>query len=122
MKEGTTLTKGEIINNTYEVFTENGRKRTFINIFDWLQIIQNYGAGEISIISINNDGMNKIIEDTSLLEKIRKKVNVPLLYGGGVNAQKSIKKLARLKFDGVFLSRFLYSGEQNIKDLKKGIN
>jgi cyclase len=110
------------IDNNYEVLTENGRKRTHINIFDWLDVVQDYGIGEISIISINNDGMNKMIEDIKLLKDIRKKVNVPLLYGGGVDSKKTIKKLVKLNFDGVHLSRLLYLNKKNIKSLTKGIN
>ena len=63
-----------------------------------------------------------MIEDIKLLKDIRKKVNVPLLYGGGVDSKKTIKKLVKLNFDGVHLSRLLYLNKKNIKSLTKGIN
>ena len=37
----------QVDNNKWEVYTENGRQKTGINVMDWVYQIENEGAGEI---------------------------------------------------------------------------
>jgi cyclase len=44
--------------NRWEVFTHGGRKPTGIDVLSWAKKIQDYGAGEILLTSMDADGTN----------------------------------------------------------------
>ena len=54
--------------------------------------VQEYGAGEIVINSIDRDGMNEGY-DFKLAKIIKKQVHVPLTFLGGAGSLDDIKKL-----------------------------
>ena len=62
-------------------FSESGRQRHYIDLFEWLRLVQDMGVGELYLFSIDNDGVNTEL-DYHLLERVRKICNVPLLYSG----------------------------------------
>lgn len=105
------------IGDSYEVFSESGRERMHIKLFDWLKILQNLNFGEIYLIFIDNDGI-KEMPDFELLKKCRSLVQIPLIYGGGIKNLNDIKDLKKIDFNGVILSSALYSGEISLKDVK----
>ena len=42
--------------NKWEVYTTSGRDKTNIDVFDWIQKVQDIGCGEIILTSIDHDG------------------------------------------------------------------
>ncbi len=68
--------------NNYEVLIESGREKTNINLFNWLEKIQYYGAGEICLTSIYNEGKQNGY-DIDLYKSVRNKVNIPIIAHGG---------------------------------------
>jgi cyclase len=104
-----------------EVFSESGRERQNIKLFDWIKIVQDYGAGEIYLFSIDNDGIDYDI-DFEVLHKSRNISKVPLIYGGGINCFQKIKNLIDVGFDGVTISSALYDGSINILEIKKKLS
>ena len=76
----------------YEIFTHNGKNSTGINPIDFVQKIENLGAGEIVINSIDQDGtMNGY--DLKLVEQIRKSTTLPLTILGGAGSLNHIGNL-----------------------------
>lgn len=76
----------------YEVYTHNGKKATGKNPFEFAKQIQNLGAGEIVINSIDQDGVMKGY-DMSLVEKVREVNTLPLTILGGAGTLSDIGKL-----------------------------
>lgn len=101
-----------------EVFTESGRERQNIKLFDWIKIVQDLGAGEIYLFSVDNDGIDYEI-DFEILRKSRAISKVPLIYGGGINSFEKIKDIIDLGFDGVTISSALYDGSIDLFEVKK---
>ena len=66
----------------YEAFTDNGRERTGVNIFEWAEQAVILGAGEILITSIDCEGTG-FGYDLKLIEKISSLVPVPVIACGG---------------------------------------
>jgi imidazole glycerol-phosphate synthase subunit HisF len=95
-----------------EVFTESGRERTKRTLFDWIEEIQRLGAGEIYIVDIDIDGTQKNL-NLEILEKIRKKINVSLIYGGGLHNKNKILSVKKIGYNGVLLSNLIHN--QKIK-------
>lgn len=122
----TILISCEIIkmsNNKYYLFVDNGRQETGIELFDWIKIIQEKGAGEISITFIEKEG-TKSGFDFDLLEKINGKINVPLLIHGGAGCIEHIEKSYKVcnDIDGYLISSMLHYSIINQTENLKGEN
>lgn len=76
----------------YEVYTHNGRKSTGINPFDFIKKAEQLGAGEITINSIERDGMMKGY-DMTLLRKAREMSSLPMTFLGGAGSLEDLKSV-----------------------------
>ena len=76
----------------YEIFIENGKKKVNKDFFKTLSEIEAFGAGEIVINSIDNDG-KMTGYDLKLMDKVRSKVSMPITALGGAGSQSDIVKL-----------------------------
>jgi cyclase len=76
----------------YEVVTHNATKSTGINPIDLAKKVEQLGAGEILINSVNKDGcMNGY--DIDLISGIRSAVQLPITVLGGASSLDDLKKL-----------------------------
>lgn len=78
----------------YEVYTHNGKKRLKTNPFDLIPEIENLGAGEIIVNSIDQDGKMKGY-DLNLAKRIRESVNIQLSILGGAGNLDDIRELIK---------------------------
>ena len=66
----------------YSVYTHNGTKDTGLNPVEYARKVQDHGAGEIIIQSIDRDGTLSGF-DVDIIKKISEKVTVPTIACGG---------------------------------------
>lgn len=66
----------------FEVTTHAGTRGTGIDAIDWAQRVQELGAGEILLNSMDNDGTQQGF-DVELIHTIRQVTSVPLIASGG---------------------------------------
>ena len=71
------------INNNYKLYSNSGIKLENIDLKEHLQKIQDAGAGEVMITSIDKEGTQKGL-DIDLIKEIEKKVDIPIIASGGV--------------------------------------
>jgi imidazole glycerol-phosphate synthase subunit HisF len=76
----------------YEIFTHNAKNRVKLNLFDYVKKIEELGAGEIIINSIDKDGTMKGY-DISIIRKIRNLISIPITVIGGAGNFDHIKEL-----------------------------
>lgn len=76
----------------HEVFVHNGKKATGINLFNFIEQLNELGVGEIVINSIEHDGMMTGY-DISIAEKVRALTDVPLTVLGGAGSLEDVRKL-----------------------------
>jgi cyclase len=76
----------------YEVYTNNGKKATGINPIKFVKELEDLGAGEIIINSIDNDGVMKGY-DLNLIDKIAESISLPLTVLGGAGSLTDIEKV-----------------------------
>jgi cyclase len=76
----------------YEVFINNGKKPTGKNPIEFAKQVQELGAGELIVNSVDQDGMMKGY-DIVLAEKIRAVNSLPLTILGGAGTLQDIGKL-----------------------------
>jgi cyclase len=73
----------KVSNNKWEVFTHGGRNPTGIDIIKYAKIVENNGAGEILLTSMDRDG-TKMGYDIELTKTISNLVSIPVIASGGV--------------------------------------
>ena len=92
------------INQRYFTAYLNGRELFEINPVDWSKKIEDNGAGEITVTSVNNEGLKSGF-DIKLINRISKNVKVPLIAHGGAGEYKHVLKLVQdTNVDGVMIA------------------
>ena len=69
----------------YDIYIECGQKKVDLILIDWLKKIEDLGAGEILIQSINLDGTGKGY-DVNLIKTISENVNIPVIGCSGAGS------------------------------------
>lgn len=69
--------------NTFEIFTHGGRKETGIDAVQWSQRMQELGAGEILLTSMDRDGTKQGF-NLPLTRAVSDAVGIPVIASGGV--------------------------------------
>jgi imidazole glycerol-phosphate synthase subunit HisF len=67
---------------SYEVYVENGTRRTRIDPVEYAKKMEDLGAGELIVCSIDREGSDKGY-DLKLLEMISNAVDIPVVASGG---------------------------------------
>ena len=104
----------------YMAFINSGRDLSPYTMVDWLSVVQDQGAGEVLLTSIEKDGMSKGI-DPVLVELARSHCEVPLIYGGGVKSSSDIVDIFNLNCDGCAVASAFHFENLNISDVKKDL-
>ena len=87
----------------------NGREVFRVDADTWIDKILNESIGEIHVNLINNDGTGRGV-NSKVFNYLRKKIDIPLIYSGGVSSIDHIKILQDLGADGVAIaSSFHYA-------------
>ncbi len=66
----------------YLAYTDNGREYTGIDVFEWAKKVDELGAGEIVISSVDNEGTGQGY-DVELISKVANLVSTPVIAHGG---------------------------------------
>lgn len=107
------------INNKYEVFIDHGRLSTGLEIKNWIQILQDLGAGEILLNSIDRDGSGEGY-DLNLINEVKKVIKVPLIICGGVGEYDHFKDGLNFDFvDAISAANIFHYRDQSVYLAKK---
>ena len=80
--------------NFWEVYIDNGRERTGLNVVDWAVQGVSKGAGEILLTSVDREGTRKGF-DVELVQSISSVVNVPIIASGGMGKPEDLLIVVR---------------------------
>ncbi len=95
-------------NNNIEYLTfNNGREVFKCNPYDWIEHLKNLGVGEIHTNFIDDDGTGESL-NIKLFENIRNKINIPIIYSGGISSLDDIKLVKKVGGDGVAIASALH--------------
>ena len=76
----------------YRVMSHNGTRRTGLDPVEFARRVEDFGAGEVVLNSIDCDGMMSGY-DIGLVEKVRRVVNIPITAVGGAGSLEDIAQL-----------------------------
>ena len=108
--------------NTWEIYTHGGRKNSKINAIDFAKKMENCGAGEILITSMDRDGTQSGY-DIDLVRKVSSETNIPIIASGGVGKLDHLADGIKLgKASAVLAASIFHYGEYKIKEVKEYLN
>lgn len=106
------------VNNDWYVYLDGGRTATNIKACDWALKASNYGAGEILLTSMNNDGTKNGFA-LDITEKISRLVNIPVIASGGAGKKEHFKEVFKKTGASAALAASVFHyNEIDIKELK----
>jgi cyclase len=106
----------------WEVFTHGGRNSTGIDAIEYATKMENCGAGELLVTSMDRDG-TQIGYDNELLSKISSIVNIPIIASGGVgNLEHLVDGIKIGKASAVLAASIFHYGTYTISDAKEYLN
>ena len=96
------------IDNKYFISKSNGRDLVKIDPVQWAKKVEEYGAGEIIITSVNNEGLKQGY-DIKLTKKIVEAVSLPVIAHGGAGTLEHIYDVIRYaNVSGVGIASMLH--------------
>ena len=78
--------------NYWEVYIDNGREPTGLDVLDWVKKVQDLGAGEIMLTSVDMEGTKKGF-DIELNKLVSEICSIPIISSGGAGNTNDILKL-----------------------------
>ena len=106
-------------NDRWEVFTHGGRNPTGLDAVAWAQKMQQLGAGEILLTSMDRDG-TKIGFNLPLTRAVSDAVSIPVIASGGVgNLQHLADGVLQGHADAVLAASIFHFGEYTVEQAKR---
>ncbi len=103
----------------WEVYIHGGRKPTGIDAVKWAKKVEELGAGEILLTSMDADG-TKDGYDLEILEAISTSVNIPVIASGGAGSPEHLRDaLLAGKADAVLAASIFHEKQYTIKEVKE---
>ena len=108
--------------NKWEVFTHGGRNNTNIDAIEFEKKMEENGAGELLVTSMDRDG-TQIGYDNDLMFKISSTVNIPVIASGGVGNLDHLADGIRLgNASAVLAASIFHYGTHSINEAKQYLN
>ena len=102
----------------WEIFTHGGRKPTGIDALRWVRKMDEFGAGEILLTSMDRDGTREGF-DNELTRAVSEAVRVPVIASGGVgNLDHLADGILLGKADAVLAASIFHFAEYSIGEAK----
>ncbi len=106
-------------NNNWKVYSHGGTKNTGIDAFEWLKKVEELGAGEILLTSMDKDG-TKLGFDLEILYKANMILKIPVIASGGVGSIEHFYDGVKIgKADALLAASVFHFNEFSIMDVKK---
>ena len=106
-------------NEKWEIYTHGGRTETGIDVVDFAKKMEDSGAGELLITSMDRDGTKKGY-DIKLISEIERSVNIPIIASGGVgNLEHLFEGIKYGKASAVLAASIFHYGVHSIQEAKQ---
>ncbi len=104
--------------NSWNVFVSGGRIDTGIDAIEWAKKVEELGAGEILLTSMDRDG-TKAGYDLELTEKIASSVNIPVIASGGAGKKEDfLDVFHKTKASAALAASLFHFRELSIGEIK----
>lgn len=111
-----------VAEDKFEIFTHGGRNATGLDAVEWARRMENYGAGEILLTSMDRDGTAKGF-NIPLTRAIADAVNIPVIASGGVgNLQHLVEGVRDGHASAVLAASIFHYGTYTIAQAKAAMH
>lgn len=105
--------------NYWECYTDCGRIRSGRDVVEWAKEVEQRGAGEILLQSVDHDGRRRGF-DLELCKKIVDSVDIPVVVASGAGKLEDIKEVIEYaKPSGVAIASLLHYDNVTIQEIKR---
>ena len=109
----------QVQSGRWEVFTHGGRKATGLDVIAWATKMQQLGAGEILLTSMDRDGQKNGF-DLALTKAVTDALEIPVIASGGVgNLQHLADGVKQGGADAVLAASIFHFGEYTVQQAKQ---
>ncbi len=102
----------------WEVYTHGGRNPVGLDAIEWAREVEQRGAGEILLTSMDSDG-TKAGYDLQLTAAVSEAVGIPVIASGGAGSLEHMAEVLDVgKADAVLAASVFHFGEYTVSDVK----
>lgn len=107
-----------LVEDQWKVFVRGGREATELEVYAWAKKVEELGAGEILLTSMQNDG-TKAGFALELTNKLSSDLNIPVIASGGAGTSEHFKEVfEKTDATGALAASVFHFGEIPIPTLK----
>ena len=108
-----------LIDNEWIVVVDGGRTPTELRTVNWALTVEELGAGEILLTSMNNDG-TKSGFSLDITAQVSRSVNIPVIASGGAGSMEHFSQVFfNTECSAALAASIFHFGEMDIRELKK---
>lgn len=104
----------------FGVTSHGGKRMTDLDAMDWIRRVEDLGAGELLINSIDADG-TKAGFDIELLRQVRELSGLPIIASGGAGSLEHFVEAAKAGADAVLAASVFHESELSIGEVKSAL-
>jgi len=109
----------KVVDGIKKVFIKGGKEETQLEGFQWCKQVNELGAGEILLTSMDHDGIRKGY-DIEFLKKVVDAVTIPVIASGGAGSKEHFLDAFKIaNVDACLAAGLFHYGELRINELKK---
>jgi cyclase len=102
----------------WEVYTDNGRERSGLDVVEWAKFCVSNGAGEVLLTSVDREGTRKGF-DIELIKAVSSAVNVPIIASGGMGKPEDLlSAVSEGGADAVAMADIIHYKRAEIGDIR----
>lgn len=103
----------------WEVYTDNGRERTGLDVVEWARRGVELGAGELLVTSVDREGTRKGF-DAKLTRAVSDAVPVPVIASGGMGSTEHLREVVHEGHaDAVAMADILHYKRATLPEIRK---
>lgn len=103
----------------WQVYTHGGRNATGLDVVEWVRKLEQLGAGEILLTSMNKDG-TKSGFDLALTRAVSDAITIPVIASGGVGSLQDLVDGIQLGHaDAVLAASIFHYGQHTVREAKE---
>ena len=105
--------------NEWEVFVKGGRENTGLDVLSWAKKVEELGAGELLLTSMDGDGTQSGY-DLLLTQSVSNLVKIPVIASGGAGCLEDIYDVFKTgKASAALLASLLHDKKLTLQEIKK---
>ncbi len=105
----------------WEVFTDNGRESTGLDVVEWARQSASLGAGEVLLTSVDQEGTRKGF-DLELIQAVTETVGIPVIASGGMGSAQHAVDAVGKGADAVAMADILHYKRASLADIRNDVS